>query len=70
MKLKKEEERANKRIKDLARKQSFVKEMNSLKEQKINMNNTMHLTRKWIEDQSREKFNFQRAQQQKNIVYS
>ena len=50
MKLKKEEERANKRIKDLARKQSFVKEMNSLKEQKINMNNTMHLTRKWIED--------------------
>ena len=52
-----EEERANKRIKDLARKQNFVKEMNKVKEDKINMCNTMHLTRKWIEDNSRAKFN-------------
>ena len=31
------------------------------------MINTMHLTRKWIEDNSRSKFNNQRSQLQRNI---
>ena len=60
LKLKKEEERANKRIKDIARKQSLVKEMNQFKAEKINMCNTMQMTRKWIEENSRVKFNQQR----------
>jgi hypothetical protein len=60
VKLRKEEERANKRIKDLDRRQKFVQEVHQVKNEKINMINTMYNTRKFIEADNRIKFNQRR----------
>lgn len=60
VKLRKEEERANKRIKDLDRRQKFVHEMHQVKNEKMNMINTMYNTRKFVEIDNRNKFNQRR----------
>ena len=60
VKLRKEEERASKRIRDLDRRQKFVHEMHQVKNEKINMINTMYNTRKFIEMDNRNKFNQRR----------
>lgn len=68
MKLRKEEERAHKRIKDLDRRQKFVSDMHDLKNNKINMINTHYNTQKFVENTNRDKFNDRRRVQTNNIV--
>ena len=68
MKLKKEEERANKRIRDAYRRNNMIQEMNKVKEDKINTkaNHMQYLN--MVESQNREKFNQMRTQTKFNIT--
>jgi hypothetical protein len=67
MKLRKEEERANRRIKDLDRRQKFVSDMHSVKNDRINMINNMYNNKKFVEVSNRDKFNQIRDTSKNNI---
>ena len=56
LKLKKEEERANKRIRDAFRRNQLVSEMNAFKQQKIHMKDSNVNYMKFVENNNRQKF--------------
>lgn len=60
VKLKKEEEKANKRIKDMQRKQKFALEMQEFKAQQQMMIEQTYKAQKVNEDRNRLKFNMDR----------
>jgi len=67
IKLQKEEEKANKRIRDANRKAEFIENIHKIKNEKMEMKNSHYNNLKMMEETNRARFNYHRSQTRQNI---